>query len=198
MAGMGEAFARAYKDGQWHHGSGSGSSPANTAAYRAFLAAYLREHRIRSVLDIGCGDWQFSRLIDWTGIRYLGVDVVPAIVLRNQVRFGRYPSPVFGCGDVLNGYRMPPADLVLCKDLLQHWPDAAVHELGGRLAGRRALLTYDLRQAWDHEDTAPGGHRPLNLARPPFSWPVTERLRYVSVSHEGRVRRVKVVMELQP
>ena len=194
---MGEAFARAYETGQWHRGSGSGSSPANTRVYREFLAAYLRGNRVRSVLDIGCGDWQFSRLIDWTGIRYLGVDVVPGIVLRNQVRFGRYPSPVFGCGDVLNGYRMPDSDLVLCKDLLQHWPDAAVHELGTRLDGRRTLLTYDFGDG-PHEDIAPGGHRPLDLTAAPFGWPARERLRYESVSHEGAVRRVKVVMELQP
>lgn len=194
---MGEAFTLAYKTGQWHHGSGSGSSPANTRLYRAFLARYMREHEIRSVLDIGCGDWQFSRLIDWTGIRYLGVDVVPEIMLRNQVRFGRYPSPVFGCGDVLNGYRMPDADLILCKDLLQHWPDPAIHELGRRLTGRRALLTYDLGTG-PHEDTITGEYRPLDLTVSPFSWPVTERLRYESVSHEGRVRRVKVVMEFSP
>lgn len=194
---MGEAFARAYKDGRWHHGSGSGSSPANTAAYRAFLAAYMREHAIGSVLDIGCGDWQFSQLIDWSGIRYLGVDVVDRVIAWNWVHHAR-PGVGFVCGDALNGYRLPDADLVLCKDLFQHWPDAAVHELGVRLAGRRALLTYDLRQAREHEDTAAGGHRPLDLTRPPFSWPAAERFRYVSVSHEGRVRRVKVVMELRP
>lgn len=196
-ASMGEAFTLAYESGQWHHGSGSGSSPANTRAYRQFLAAYLYYNRIRSVLDIGCGDWQFSRLIDWTGIRYLGVDVVPEIVFRNQVRFARWPSLLFGAGDVLNGYGMPDMDLVLCKDLLQHWPDDAIHELGGRLAGRRALLTYDLATG-PHEDTVPGGYRPLDLTVPPFSWPAAERLRYESVSHEGRIRRVKVVMELTP
>lgn len=194
---MNEVFTLAYKSGQWHHGSGSGSSPANTTGYRAFLAAYMRKHQIRSVLDIGCGDWQFSQFIDWGHIRYLGVDIVPGIVARNQARFGHWPSPRFRTGDVLDGYRMPGADLVLCKDLLQHWPDAAIAELGTRLGGRRALLTYDLGTG-PHEDTVPGGYRPLDLTRPPFSWPAREQLRYESVSHEGRVRRVKVVMELTP
>lgn len=196
-ASMGEAFTLAYKTGQWHHGSGSGSSPANTAAYRAFLAAYMREHQIRSVLDIGCGDWQFSQFINWGDIRYTGIDIVPEVVSRNQARFAHWPSPRFRTGDVLGGYQIPDMDLVLCKDLLQHWPDAAIGELGARLAGRRALLTYDYSDG-PHWDGALGGHRALDLTRPPFSWPACERLRYESVSHEGRVRRVKVVMELEP
>jgi SAM-dependent methyltransferase len=193
---MGEAFTLAYKTGQWHHGSGSGSSPANTREYRTFLTAYMAEHSIGSVLDIGCGDWQFSRLIDWTGIRYLGVDVVPAVIGHNWARYAR-PQVRFEHGDALNGYQLPAADLILCKDLLQHWPDAAILELGVRLAGRRALLTYDLNTD-SHTDTGPGGYRPLDLTAAPFAWPVRERLRYESVSHEGTVRRVKVVMELAP
>jgi SAM-dependent methyltransferase len=194
--GMGEAFTRAYKDGQWHHGSGSGSSPANTREYRRFLTAYMQENRIRSVLDIGCGDWQFSRLINWAGIDYLGVDVVPAVIGHNWARYAR-PTVRFEHGDVLDGYKLPDADLILCKDLLQHWPDDAIHELGGRLAGRRALLTYDLGTS-AHRDIGPGGHRALDLIAWPFGWALTERLRYDSISHEGRVRRTKVVMELAP
>src|SRR5579864_7697988 len=130
-----EAFARAYKNGQWHHGSGSGSSPANTREYRRFLAGYMREHQVRSVLDIGCGDWQFSRLIDWTGIRYTGIDIVPELITTDSARYGRFGVD-FACGDVLNGWQLPGADLILCKDLLQHWPDAAIHGLFRKLAGR--------------------------------------------------------------
>jgi SAM-dependent methyltransferase len=193
---MHDAFARAYKDGQWHHGSGSGSSPANTAAYRAFLAAYLRDNRVRSVLDIGCGDWQFSKLIDWAGIAYTGIDVVPLLIARNRILYEQ-PWVRFEYADALDGQSLPSADLILVKDLFQHWPDSAIRELGRRLAGRRALLTYDLNGN-SHTDIDPGGYRPLDLAAAPFGWPVCERLRYESVSHEGRVRRVKVVMELEP
>lgn len=195
---MTEAFARAYATGQWHHGSGSGSSPANTARYRRFLAAYFTEHHVKSVLDIGCGDWQSTRLIDWTGIEYTGIDLVPNVILRNHFRYGWRPNLVFAVADALSVPRLLDTDLVLVKDLLQHWPDAAIGQLEERLAGRRALLTYDLRRDGAHADTEPGGYRPLDLGRAPFRWPVTERLRYTAVSHEGRVRRVKVVVELAP
>jgi len=197
---MQDAFARAYKNGQWHNGSGSGSSPANTTAYREFLQGYMKGAGVRSVLDIGCGDWQFSRLIDWRGIAYLGVDVVPELITGNSIRFSRWTTSqaiTFQLADVLQARRLPSADLVLCKDLFQHWPDEAIRQLGRLLDGQRALLTYDLGTG-PHADTGPGGYRPLDLTREPFAWPVRERLRYEAVSHEGRVRRVKVVMELAP
>lgn len=196
---MSEAFARAYKDGQWHNGSGSGSSPANTTLYRSLLEHYLRSQGIRSVLDIGCGDWQFSKLIDWSHIAYLGIDVVPGVVRLNTLNHARWAGDTmirFAEADALDG-PLPPADLVLVKDLLQHWPDSAVQKLGERLQGRRALLTYDLA-AVRHADCEPGGYRPLDLAAPPFAWPVRELLRYQSVSHEGTVTRTKVVVELAP
>lgn len=190
---MRDAFERAYKDAQWHNGSGSGSSPDNTVQYRTFLATYMRQHDVTSVLDVGCGDWQFSRLIEWPG-PYLGIDLVPELIGYNHVAYGG-PLRRFECADVFD---LPPggiADLILVKDLLQHWPDADIARLRGRLDGYRALITYDLGSG---DDIAPGGYRPLDLTADRYGWPVTEVLRYDSVSHEGTVTRTKVVMELAP
>ena len=33
---------------------------------------FLKDNAIRSVVDAGCGDWEFSQAIDWTGIDYKG------------------------------------------------------------------------------------------------------------------------------
>ncbi len=57
--------------------------------YRAFVQQFMSRNSVRSVVDLGCGEWQFSRLIDWTGVRYLGVDVVPAVIEKNRPRFRR-------------------------------------------------------------------------------------------------------------
>jgi len=195
---MHDAFTRAYKDGQWHNGSGSGSSAVNTREYRRFLQDYMRGHAVRSVLDIGCGDWQFSRLVNWTGIAYLGVDLVPDVITADSIAYG-HRGAVFACADILDVAVLPAADLILVKDLLQHWPDTAIERLRGQLAGRRALLTYDHAPAGAAApDTPPGGYRPLDLTRPPYDWPVREVLRYEAISHEGSIRRVKTVMELAP
>src|SRR5258708_3166902 len=82
-------FNRYYRSDAWiGGGSGSGSTPSVTAPYRDFLTSFLRENNIRSVVDLGCGDWQFSRLIDWSGIDYLGVDV-SGVVLENTSKFAK-------------------------------------------------------------------------------------------------------------
>lgn len=193
MSEMADAFARAYKDGQWHQGSGSGSSPANTLLYRQFLAGYMRKYQIRSVLDLGCGDWRVGKLIDWSGVHYHGYDVVPELIMANAIAYGK-GWVQFTCADILD-VPLPPADLVLCKDLLQHWPDAAISDLISRLSGRRALITYDHSNAVLTNIPA-GGYRPLDLRA--YYTEARHALFYQSVSHEGAVTRNKVVTELVP
>ena len=81
-------FSEIYERQLWGPGSGVGSAPDKTVEYRAFVQQFMARNRVRSVVDLGCGEWQFSRLIDWSGVRYLGVDVVPAMIEKNQRDFG--------------------------------------------------------------------------------------------------------------
>ncbi len=74
--GLRAAFEAIYAENRWVYGSGVGSLPVNTTRYRAFLESFLAMNAIRTVTDFGCGDWQSSRLIDWSNIEYVGFDVV--------------------------------------------------------------------------------------------------------------------------
>src|SRR5689334_20558292 len=77
-----DVFTGIYGRGTWGTNdagvgtSGAGSTLQATAVYRAFLQQFLKDHAIRSVVDAGCGDWEFSQAIDWTGIDYRGFDIV--------------------------------------------------------------------------------------------------------------------------
>lgn len=57
---MSKRFEEIYATNEWGHGSGEGSLPVHTRGYVAFLQAFLAEKNITSVVDMGCGDWQFS------------------------------------------------------------------------------------------------------------------------------------------
>src|SRR5687768_14802493 len=83
------AFEAIYRQDKWTNGSGPGSTPSSTIEYRAFLERFIRENNVRSVTDLGCGDWQFSNLIDWSGLEYTGFDVVDFLVHRNQENYGQ-------------------------------------------------------------------------------------------------------------
>src|SRR5262245_44311094 len=110
----GEIFGGIYDRGEWgNDGSGQGSNPSAAESYLPILQHVVSN--VRSVVDVGCGDWQFSRHVDWTGIRYLGLDVVSSVIEQNRARFAQ-PGIQFECVDVLVG-RPPRADLLVCKDV---------------------------------------------------------------------------------
>jgi SAM-dependent methyltransferase len=163
-----EAFGRIYVESQWGKGSGPGSSPSNTIEYRAFVSRFIEANAIRSVTDLGCGDWQFSYLVDWSGLDYLGIDAVPAVVERNQKRFGQ-PNIQF---KVSNSPKdLPGGDLLLSKEVLQHLPNALItaylEEIRSKY--RFALLTNATRPtAQVNVDIAVGDFRPIRLQDPPF------------------------------
>src|SRR5712692_11917380 len=108
--------------------SGSGSLVPSTVTYRHIIESFIRLNNVHSVLDLGCGDWQFSKLIPWdyNHISYLGLDVSSYIIERNTATFGtdrhqfkviRNPSEIFDLG----GF-----DLIVCKDCLQHVPNSVI------------------------------------------------------------------------
>jgi SAM-dependent methyltransferase len=163
-----DAFARIYRHNVWGWGSGHGSLPRTTRQYRTYIEGFIAGNGVTSVVDLGCGDWQFSRLIDWHGADYLGVDVVPELVERNQrtfggpgVRFEVSPSDLS---------ELPGADLLITKDVLQHVPNAKVLELVAALPQfKYALITNDITGGEPNGDIEPGAWRTLDLRLPPFN-----------------------------
>jgi SAM-dependent methyltransferase len=192
---MKAAFTAVYERAEWTCGSGPGSGEAETAVWRPFLARYLAVNDIHSVLDLGCGDWQSTRLTDWKGldVAYHGIDVVPAVIDACRERYAA-PGITFRCADI-TACPLPGAELVIVKEVLQHWPNAAITAFRKRLSWRRALLVNDYDPVLGNPDIAAGGYRPLDLAAPPFSWPVTEACRWTLAYADG-TREIKVVHEL--
>lgn len=183
---MRSAFSAIFDSAAWDETrqsrSGPGSWPALTAEYRQILQDVLRSKAVRSVVDVGCGDWASSREIDWTGISYVGVDVVPAMINSLNATYGTEQIR-FICADVVNA-ELPRADLAIVKDVMQHWPNEAIHSLLRRLPQfRYALITNDRectvpgdwKSLWRrrrlgelNSDIAAGGWRPLDLRAAPF------------------------------
>lgn len=91
------------------------------ASERAVLAPALRS--CASVLDVGCAAGGFYPILQELkpGLRYLGVDVVPAMIEEAR---RRYPGVAF---EVSDGASLPclakAFDLVLCTGVLLHTPN---------------------------------------------------------------------------
>lgn len=99
-------------------------------------AEYLLGRRIRSVLDVGCGEAQWQPVLHRLrpAARYAGVDsseyAVARFGKRRNVRLGRFGE----LGELgLDG----PYDLIVCADVLHYVPGA---EMRRGLAALAALL----------------------------------------------------------
>jgi SAM-dependent methyltransferase len=123
-------FASIYAEDTWGpatdepYYSGSGSSADNAAPLIDFVNRYIREHAIRSVVDVGCGDFRMGRRIDLNGAQYVGVDIVSSLIDRNNSEFGsenvRFTRLDLGLDP------LPAADFCLVKQVLQHFSDAEI------------------------------------------------------------------------
>ena len=172
---MRKRFEKIYENNDWVHGSGEGSLIIHTRRYIDFLQRFFREHQIRSVVDLGCGDWQFSRHIDWNGIRYQGFDLVRSVIATNQSLYTS-ENISFHLHDG-NHDNLPEADLLIVKDVLQHWSAQSIRAFLPTLSKfRMCLITNCINPLGltENGDIADGDFRPLDLRLPPFNLPADE------------------------
>jgi len=110
------------KDGKGSSGSGSNCSP-DTKWYISLLMKHIEETGSKSICDVGCGDWEFSKTIDWSGLHYTGIDCVKSVI-DNNIKFYQTDNIKFKhgeAGDIPEGY-----DFVILKDVIQHWTDEQI------------------------------------------------------------------------
>jgi SAM-dependent methyltransferase len=166
-------FNRIYAEGTWGKDvagkgtSGSGSTLEITREYRAYVEDFMRTHRVRSVVDAGCGDWSFSSAIDWGDASYLGVDIASDVVaaVRNTHEKGNIR---FQVGDITE--ELPAADLLISKDVLQHVSNRLVHRFirNNLRKGKYKWVILTNDRGRDNPDVANGGYRAIDLAAAPF------------------------------
>lgn len=162
-------FDDIYKENTWLVGSGLGSLPGPTKGYRNFVQKFLRDHAITSVVDFGCGDWQFSKFINWDGVDYKGYDIVKPVIERNQKEYAKdnihfFESPA-------DWTKLPPADLLLVKDVLQHLSNEEVQKFLdiAKKKYKYMLVTNGTNPAERmNEAIQTGEYRPLDIRRAPF------------------------------
>lgn len=178
-----KVFTSIYQAKAWaENPSGEGSTPENTRLYRFFLQNFLKDHSIKNVVDLGSGDWGFSCLIDWTGIQYTGYDICKEMIERNQAQFGsKTINFIYG-----NGLRenLPKADLLICKDVLQHLPLDEIMILLPQLPKfKYALLINDvdpITLTTENIDVPAGSYRFIDLTKPPFHLSGQKVLTFIS------------------
>jgi SAM-dependent methyltransferase len=130
---LAEVFKEIYERGEWGGGaagdfvSGSGSSVAQTTDYVAAVVNFIQSRGVRSLVDLGCGDFRVgNRIVSAVGdsLDYVGVDVVPDLIKRNQHLFGS-DHVRFVCRNIVDD-QLPEGDVCLLYQVLQHLSNAEI------------------------------------------------------------------------
>ena len=173
-----QIFEGYYRSNYWRGQSsvsGTGSDPPQTKIVRQEIASLMEKIRVRSTLDIPCGDFQWMKEIDLRGIQYTGADIVPKLVENNKkyerenVRFTRL--------DVTRD-SLPQADLVVVRDCFVHFSYEHIRSAVIRICESKSLylLTTTFPARTRNRDIYTGSWRPLNLQLPPFSFPEPDEI----------------------
>jgi hypothetical protein len=166
-----EEFTRIIRSAAWGAETrcGHGSTLEACQAVVKVLPEWFRKFGISTMVDLGCGDWDWMRAVDLTGIRYDGYEVVQDLVLGNQ----KYETDHihFHHADVLE-IEIPKVDLVLCKDVFGHLPTELSMKLLGaiELSGSKYLASTT-SVGWPPQNRVyvrVGGFSPVDLETPPF------------------------------
>jgi len=151
--------------------SGLGSEIDATAVLRAELPPLLDRLGATSLLDAPCGDAGWINRAN-LGVRYVGVDIVPALIESLQARAGANDiRGEYHLADIA-GDTLPRCDAILCRDCLVHLSFANIARAVANFARSGAVwliaTTFPDWQA--NVDCEDGDWRALNFERAPFDW----------------------------
>jgi hypothetical protein len=158
-----EVFTSIYERGAWgseegRGTSGSGSTRAHASEYAGFVKRYIDRHAIMSIVDLGCGDFVVGSEVAPLVERYIGADIVEDVITRNQ-RAHSSERVSFQCLD-MSVDPLPPGDLCLVRQVLQHLSNAEIAAILPRLRS-----TYRHILISEHSP-APSVHVVPNLDKP--------------------------------
>ncbi|MBL8823121.1 MAG: class I SAM-dependent methyltransferase [Planctomycetia bacterium] len=153
--------------------SGEGSTMERTAGIRDGLPRLIQQFQIKSMIDAPCGDYYWMKHVDLPLDSYLGLDLVPAIIEKNQQEFAKPPRIQFQVGDLIAG-PIPKADLIMIRDCFIHLSLGHIKSVLKNVkdAGITWLLASQSPEQTYNRDIPSGpGCRDINLKLAPFLLP---------------------------
>lgn len=165
-------FADIYRKNIWDNPetvSGDSSTQAQTEALRKAIPELIKEYRIKSMLDIPCGDFNWMQETELKA-DYTGADIVDSLV---EINSKLYPDAgKFVQLDICQD-QLPKADLIFCRDCLVHLANSKVIKALENIkqSGSKYLLVTTFPERKRNKNIITGAWRALNFEKPPFNFP---------------------------
>ncbi len=167
-------FDKIYHDNYWDDKesvSGQGSNLAQTEEVRKALPKLIKDYKIKSMLDIPCGDFYWMSKVNLNLDKYIGADLVKELIDETQEKYGDSKTE-FRVLDLTKD-KLPKVDLILVRDCLVH---LSYEHIAGAIkqmkeSGSKYLLATTFPDREINYDIVPGFWRPINLEIAPFNFP---------------------------
>ena len=194
-----ETFQDIYKNDRWGYVryeaapcdfySGPGSYADELVnPYVALVKKLISEKEIKTIADLGCGDFNVGSRIAPLVVDYTGCDIVPELIERNKEKFGNNRCK-FVCLDIVED-DLPSADLCLIREVFQHLSNKEVMKVLPKLRQYKfVLVTETIKSSEEgfNKDIPHGSHRGVSLEHSPFCMTGTEMLRLTHPVDKGCV-----------
>ncbi|KJC49472.1 hypothetical protein UP09_07170 [Bradyrhizobium sp. LTSP885] len=105
--------------------SGPGSSGIWAVEFRRIVSNLVAANAIRSIADIGCGDFMVGAELAPLVSSMIGIDVSKFIIERNRTTYDYLPNVSFEVGNICES-KLPAVELILVRQVLQHLSNAQV------------------------------------------------------------------------
>ncbi len=164
-----------YNIGQNHSRSGQGSNFNNTLYLQNELKIFFKKEKIKKILDIGCGDfnWMNNILSDLDYDSYLGVDIVDVLISDNLDKY-KSKKINFINKDFINDDIdfLSEFDFVLVRDVFIHLKNSNINKAINKLRKinfRYIGITSDPTILVNTDLKTDGRYRDVNLTLRPFN-----------------------------
>lgn len=127
-----ETFGEIYEKNVWggtkgEFYSGEGSTEKYSEKYAAAIRKFIAENAVKTVVDLGCGDFRVASKFVSDEFHYTGCDVVPSLVEYLSNKFAR-KNVEFRCVNIVED-ELPDGDLCLIRQVLQHLSNQEIEKI---------------------------------------------------------------------
>ena len=113
--------------------SGAGSLGEEAQAYARVVRDFVGKRAIKSIVDLGCGDFRVGRMLRMRGVHYLGDGHSSRAHSPEPGALWRFRHTEFVCSDFLQG-DLPTGELCLLRQVLQHLSNTEISIALSRLS----------------------------------------------------------------
>lgn len=148
---------------------GPGDYLKNSVKLVELLPGVLDELKIKSFIDIGCGDFLWLSKLDWSNIKYTGYDIVKDLIKENSENFEGFDFDTIN----LIEDECPKADMIFMRSVFIHTSIKDCKKMIKNIkeSGSTYLMASTLPYIKENKDTSCLWLVKRNLEIEPFNLP---------------------------